>query len=139
MGGVNAGYSFFRVVSRMREFILKMMLSFSMDFGVNVDHIQVEIVDEPRISHARCEYYQSKLTGKAFEPTMVFNRNHWETIGFYHRRELVYHELGHCALFLRHNYGESIMRPRDYATKLDGSNWNELLELMKKQYKQQMR
>lgn len=109
----------------MKTLILYFMMTFSFDFKVPVNHIKVEIVDEDLDSHARCNYVTR---------TMKFNKRHWKTLPFVHKRELVYHELGHCALNLGHVYSQDIMRPRLYATELDGSNWKELIERMRRQH-----
>lgn len=62
------------------------------------------------------------------------NETHWNSIPYVHKRELLFHELGHCEFNLRHPNDvtiPAIMRPYVYSTELDGSNWKQLLEDMK--------
>lgn len=59
---------------------------------------------------------------------IVINHNHWKDIEPVHRRELIWHELGHCVYDLRHSDEVDIMRPRVYSTKHDGSNWDYLVK-----------
>ena len=76
-------------------------------------------VSEPVSEHAHCTLATR---------TMTFNRNHWVTLPPIHQMELVYHEMGHCALNLRHVYTNDIMKGRTYQAKVDGSNWHQLVK-----------
>lgn len=77
--------------------------------------------------HGHVEYREYDI------PTIVINLNHWNEISDVHRKELVFHELGHCSHGLTHRWTENIMRPRTYSTKPDGSNWEELVDRMQEQ------
>lgn len=85
------------------------------------------LVDDPkgsRRAHGYCPY-----------KVMFINKEHWATINKWEKKELIYHELGHCILGLGHNTDISIMNslPKDtfYHVKKNGSNWKSLLEDLK--------
>jgi len=63
---------------------------------------------------------------------ITININHFTSIPLRHQKELIYHELGHCTLNLKHANKTSIMRPLMYSTKENSRNWPELLREMKK-------
>jgi len=62
---------------------------------------------------------------------IVLNIQHWSGINDWEKKELIYHELGHCFLGLGHNSDISIMNPFPkttyYHVKKDGSNWHNLV------------
>ena len=92
---------------------------------------------EFRVSTQKCRgEYGCEWHGESdpISKTITINANHWEQIPSIHRKELVYHELGHCELNLSHSDKPDIMRNRKYSSQLDGSNWDELIERMKKQW-----
>jgi hypothetical protein len=70
---------------------------------------------------------------------MTLNSDCWQVINKWEKKELVYHELGHCWLNLGHNNDISIMNPfpkaTNYHVKEDGSNWKSLLKDLKKRTK----
>ena len=74
----------------------------------------------------------------ASSSVIVINKQHWDEINEWQKRELIYHELGHVILNLGHNDKTSIMNPfagkKMYHVKPDGSNWNALVHEMKKRY-----
>ena len=111
----------------MKILILSMLLnttidkhrkSFEMDFNVDTKHIKITISDVE--GHARC-IHSTK--------TVLINKEFWNKISNINKKELIYHELGHCALNLRHSSG--IMKMKTFQTDEDDSNWNELVEEMK--------
>lgn len=66
--------------------------------------------------------------------TIHISKTIWYFLPKLHKAELLYHEMGHCVLNLSHPEKEDpncIMRPSGYASKLDGSNWNFLVEKMR--------
>jgi hypothetical protein len=71
--------------------------------------------------HGFCDH----ATGAVF-----VNYWHFQSLKPINKKELIYHELGHCTLGLRHVFGRlSIMRPVEYSATED--NWRYLLEEMK--------
>ena len=65
---------------------------------------------------------------------VIIDTNHFNSINYYEKRVLVFHELGHCELGFGHVYEDDIMLPRFYSVKPDGSNWEELLQKFKDRY-----
>jgi hypothetical protein len=57
---------------------------------------------------------------------ILLNENHWGKYGPYQRLELMYHELGHCALGLDHS--EGLMSPAIHSEKEVEANWSEWRE-----------
>jgi hypothetical protein len=98
---------------------------FSVQFNINVDHCPIDFSSKVCVTGAYgCNwhgYYSYK------EERIVINHNHWKEIHPAHRRELIWHELGHC-IGLRHVTTVDIMRPRVYSTKTDYSNWDYLVK-----------
>lgn len=106
------------------EEILPYYESFQNLYGVDISHIPANFVKTP-----------SELAGQCFKYAdghreIVLNLRYWDVAADYARESLVFHELGHCALNLKHNenlmdtveYGkvpESIMWP----TNIGGSNY----------------
>ncbi len=97
------------------------MFQFSLDFSVNISS-KIEFTSANRELHAKC-FHKTK--------TIKVNRDHWKTLPLHHKKELLYHELGHCELNLRHVRTADIMHPRAYSTKADSSNWDALISRMK--------
>jgi len=85
----------------------------------------IEDAEGNTTSHGYCEPFKKKIT---------LDKEYFENLPFIYQRELLYHELGHCALGLNHVEEEDIMRPRVYSTNKDGSNWKYLVNKMKKRY-----
>jgi len=81
--------------------------------------------------HAFVQNTYHPVTRELTTKKIIINYNHWVKLDPVHRKELMYHELGHCALNLKHVSTIDIMRPRVYSTHKDGSNWDELVERMK--------
>ena len=73
-----------------------------------------------------------KKYGSTPEIVIMFSR--WEEFNYNTRKYLIYHELGHCVLNLKHNldttYSESIMAPSLYPGAIIS---NELMDLLIKQ------
>lgn len=126
--------------------VFSIFQSFSQDFGVDVSNISVafskpetfQMVQDPyrglRRADGVCEtmhYLDSALE----EKTIRFNLGIWWDLNYWQKMELVYHELGHCALGLSHEfYKVSIMNsfaPNAYWVEEDGSNWDFLVKRMK--------
>lgn len=100
------------------------LMQFSADFGIPVS---TNIVFSSTTGQARC-WHNSNL--------VEINLEHWNSLPVIHKKELVYHELGHCALDIRHdNSNPNIMQQFTYASKADGSNWPKLLEDLKMKHK----
>ena len=93
--------------------------SFEDDFNVNTSDIDITITNVE--GQARC-IHSTK--------TILVNRVFWNKISTSNKKELIYHELGHCALNLRHNDG--IMKMSTFQTN---NNWDELVNKMKADYK----
>lgn len=97
---------------------------------------QMPIVHDPgthkdRPAHGYCDPVDHSIT---------INITWWhEEENLYHKRIVIYHELGHCVLGLMHPddlYEYTIMNSILTTVKDDGSNWRELVEELKKRSKQ---
>lgn len=70
---------------------------------------------------------------------IIINKQLWQHLNKWERLELMFHEMGHCYLNLRHVTGKNhIMNPfapYRFWAKADGSNWQELVDKMIKYYK----
>ena len=113
-------------------FITIVLGMFGQDFGIREIKTPINIVDEATYeiemapSEAFCRHYYGK------KPDEIFIRaKYLETLPYHWQIELLYHELGHCELGLKHT-AFGIMRPRHYSTKADLSNWPALVAQMKK-------
>lgn len=99
---------------------------FERDFGVSTAGVKYDIVFEGLNNHATCYYMADEI---------IVNANHWVRLTKHEQKELVYHELGHCVLNLRHAKSAlkpAIMRPRLYSVSWNGDNWNKLLMEMRR-------
>lgn len=95
---------------------------FEKDFNVKVSSTYSLEYKDPDV-HARCQITPNNI---------VVNFNHFKTLPLRHQRELIYHELGHCELMLKHVFGyPAIMRGRVYSTEKKSRNWPKLLQDMK--------
>lgn len=65
-------------------------------------------------------------------------RDHWRTLGYWQRKELIWHELAHLQGCDHTNKAFRIMNPHAptiYWVKKDGSNWQALQERLRKYLK----
>lgn len=100
--------------------LMLLVLQFEMDFNHPVEsHIKFEYVEDD--THAMCIHATNEIRINLF---------HWDKLPLMHKRELVYHELGHCEFQLRHTEDAGIMRILQYSS--NGRNWNKLVKDMKK-------
>lgn len=86
--------------------------------GCEVDALQVYFSPLQKGTAGLCVYYFG----------IILNDNRWHEYGKYQRLELMYHELGHCALGLDHSDG--IMSPSihsEYEIEPNWSRWKEQL------------
>ena len=117
------------------ELILYFLLCFNLDFHMNskvnfkfVENLGQRIENgEILVTHGVCDHKKNII---------LLNKAHWYSLDFYNRKELVYHELGHCVLNMSHAGKEEIdiMRPIKYSANPNGSNWNYLVDKMKQKY-----
>lgn len=108
-------------------------LEFASEFPIQKNRIcTIEFTRKKCHGPFECEWH---AVTEMYNKKVKINLNHWNSIPAVHRKELLFHELGHCSLCLKHVNHVGIMRQRQYSTKLDGSNWRELLENMKKDLK----
>jgi hypothetical protein len=85
--------------------------------------------------HGYVDYTYHPKTREVIDRKIIINLNHWKDIHPAHRRELIWHELGHCVFGLKHSDNVDIMRPRVYSTQTDYSNWDVLVKRMGEQVK----
>lgn len=102
---------------------------FEQDFNLTV-HTPITMVDTTD-NNAQAICYHDYRHNKTF---INVNYGHWKSLPYVHQRELIYHELGHCELDLRHapRGTEAIMKAMSYSTKLDGSNWRKLVNKLER-------
>lgn len=103
--------------------VMLIVLQFEMDFGHPVTtKIEFERVDDDE--HGFC-IHNTK--------TVRLNLVHFEKLPLRHKRELIYHELGHCEFQLKHEPEDkvAIMRPIVYSTTPDISNWDDMVSYMR--------
>lgn len=107
-------------------------LEFSTTFNKTFNNCEIEF------SSKACNYANNNCNWHGYADMkthkIILNYNHWLDIPNVHRKELVFHELGHCVTEIGHPHNNkipNIMRPKVYSTKLDGSNWDELIKRMK--------
>ena len=122
--------------------ILIILAEFVGFFGIDVSKQVVHfrpaaeiphVIDDPirgkRKADAYCEYSTKHI---------IVNLDHWKTINKWQKKELIFHELGHCVCGLWHIQGEDIMNPfspTGYQVKSDGSNWRKMVTKMVKRCK----
>jgi hypothetical protein len=82
---------------------------------------KIEFVEKSSSYHGYC-YHGSR--------TIHINPEHWDSIPYVWKRELIFHELGHCEFNLLHEPMNkvAIMRPKVYSTDVLGTNWEQLLD-----------
>jgi len=81
---------------------------------------------------AFCKYNKNK-------PNKIYiNADWWSAdVNIWYKRKVIFHELGHCVLNLRHNNSyHSIMNIKLDTVDTDGSNWDELVEELQDRYVQ---
>lgn len=87
-----------------------------------------------RRAHGHCDAH--KLIKRYY---IAINKQHWDTINNFQKRELLFHEYAHCLLGMGHvDRDMEIMNPQSpnvYWVKPDGSNWNLLIMNLKQQRK----
>ena len=109
------------------------MSLFAIEFQVPVDHIHVSMSIANIGADGWCRRVPSLIYPGEMHREIIISKTRWDQLSFVHKRELIFHELGHCVLDLDHVKSEDIMRDKKYATKPDGSNWNKLLDRMQEQ------
>lgn len=67
--------------------------------------------------------------------SIYINMEAWRSLSFIHKKELLYHEYGHCTLNLGHIKTPGIMRGKIFDAKENGLNWKWMVEAMKEQCK----
>jgi len=110
---------------------------FAVHFNLPIDECPIEL------SSKACAYNDSSCDWHGFysykDKKIVISYNHYKDLPSIRKRELVWHELGHCAANLRDirsHKGPDIMRQRVYSTHADGGNWDELVKRMEQQIKE---
>lgn len=124
--------------------ILTILLQFSSDFGINIINHPVSLISSEhmaRIVPPLNDPYRGQRMADAVCITntnnIYLNADHWKDLNFFQKRELLYHELGHCVLGLSHNPDRSIMNPftkNVYHTDSRGFNWPWLVSELKHRY-----
>ena len=66
-------------------------LQFYYDTGVNVDHIPIYFEDLDGFVIGTCYY-------SAFRNYIEIDKNYWDEFNAAEKEQIIYHELGHCAL-----------------------------------------
>ena len=102
-------------------FVLQFQIDFNVQVSTKFTFTKLFGVDP----HAYCSLDRDEV---------VIHKPHWDKISVVEKRELIYHELGHCVLDLRHpnpHCRGEIRCPRTYDTLPTGENWEELLSRMK--------
>lgn len=120
----------------MNTVLMTIIMMFSVDFNVNVQDVKYKFILPEEVPSLRLDPLKNgKKSFQAFcrykTKTIYIDKAHWDSLPFVHKRELIYHELGHCHFYLRHA-PEGIMKMGVYSTKLDGSNWKQLVRDMKR-------
>jgi len=107
-------------------------LEFSSIFNKTFSNCEIEF------SSKACNYADNDCDWHGYADMrnhkIILSYNHWLELPNAHRKELVFHELGHCVFEVGHPQDKNIpniMRPQIYSTDVDGSNWSELIDRMK--------
>ena len=118
-------------------FTVNIMVSqFCSDLNVEKCEVDIEFSESNRLPLVYDPKGVRRAQGLCQDGQVLLNFDHWKMINQWERKELVYHELGHCMLHLGHNDDVSIMNPfpktTHYHVKEDGSNWKSLVNDLKK-------
>lgn len=70
---------------------------------------------------------------RGYEGEVIILDSDWNQSDDFSKRELIYHELGHCVLDLSHVKGEDIMKSKGMVSNKD--NWDKLVKKMIRRYK----
>lgn len=120
-------------------------LAFCLDFGV--DQCDLPIISVPEqelpVIYADPKYPRGRYAHGRYDPhtkTVYLNKRHIATLSGWELRELIYHELGHAYLGLKHRSDEGIMNPynpkANYWVNKNGSNWWQLVNSMREYAKE---
>lgn len=72
---------------------------------------------------------QGAVVGECWGREFVFiDKDFWESTGYWCRKGLMYHELGHCVLGLDHVDGVDIMAPTLLSCSTFQDNWDVLVD-----------
>jgi len=83
------------------------MTSFQSDVGVSTAGISAQFADTSVYANplgetvGECTIWTQ--SGVVVQRVIQIDPNYWNNLDQYGKRELFYHELGHCALYLQHN------------------------------------
>jgi len=110
---------------------------------ITFKHLKKKVKDpatgKKRPAHAYCSYVWTD----SFHNKIVINKTWWnrETNDWY-KKKVVFHELGHCVLNLRHTQSKldySIMNTTLSTVNSDGSNWGYLKGELRMRYLKRLR
>ena len=119
---------------------IKLFTEFAMVFGLDVSHVQLEMVTPNELPYVMC--WSQKKTRRAHgialshEGKIKINKEHWRIISTAEKRELIYHELAHVVFKLKHSYDVSIMNncndsKHNYAISTGEISWKSLIKKMR--------
>jgi len=112
---------------------------FCSDFDIKKCNMDIRLQSSKTLPWVRDPKGVRRAHGQCVDNRILLNKKHWYSINNWEKKELLYHELGHCYFGLGHNNKISIMNPFPKATyyhvKEDGSNWKSLVEELKKEVK----
>ena len=128
------------VENNVRETI---RLEFEKDLNVNTSDYKnhISFINEKRMPWVDDPKGQRRAHGWCFffGDYIFINKQHWAKIDIHEKRELIYHELGHCVLNLGHNDDISVMNPFPPSTSYwvsSGISWEFLVKELRERYEQ---
>ena len=115
-------------------FVMMIFADFGTVFPTANLAVGVRMIDKaPKGSYLPKQAMCHHNRNSAKKPTIYINLNWWKTeTNVYVKKKVIFHELGHCSLDLRHA-GEGIMDTKLSTVKRDGSNWNKLVSDLKRE------
>jgi hypothetical protein len=96
---------------------------------LSVEFTDAEMKSEDRDIHGQCIKTKYKsIFGTNAQHTIVIDRSDWEYLNDVQREILIFHELGHCDLYLGHDHEPSIMQENLINWQYYLNNREELLD-----------